>query len=135
MYGRMHAMTIKVLCRALHYPKFSVKRAALKALRQVAGGDAVRSVEMFLSVERSPVWPVPDDFRTEVEETLEILRARQANERDAARLLRPANAPNEADQHLLRPLDRVGEAFPERLLRPAQAGEDESAEQSQEGNI
>ncbi len=107
------------ICELLRHRSPAVRLAAIEALGRFAGGRAVEPVND-MTFDRNP--PEIDEALARV---LPILRERQRQERQAASLLRPAHAPSDGADVLLRPAAGAPTEDPALLLR-AVDGEDGS---------
>jgi hypothetical protein len=100
--------------------------AILKALEQVGDARALPEVERLAVRSREP------RIRTAAQSCLPALRERIAQEREQARLLRPADSPSllrparAPVENLVRPAQGPGNVEPEKLLRPGGKPTEES---------
>jgi len=110
-YGSLPEKTVQAICKLLIGQKQSVILPALEVLKLIGGISAIPTVERV--EKKCPSMPA----RAEASKTLEILRARQAQERAHQTLLRPVGAPREDAAILLRPAGHTAESESELLLR------------------
>jgi len=117
-YGGLPAETVPLLCRAVLHEKREVALAAVEALRVAGDGRAVDPLR------RVRKWQVHTSVWRAVQDALPVLVERQARERAAELLLRPAESlPGQTDL-LLRPAAGGGPVDAELLLRPHQGTEE-----------
>jgi len=117
------------LCRLLQDDRPAVGVAALSALEKVGDGRAVEPVEHLaqwiasgrerLGVEHY------EGLRTGIARALPVLRDRRQRERDASRLLRPAEKPGDDAETLLRPAEPGVGGDDHLLVRPVRRREGE----------
>src|SRR5579871_5772358 len=115
-------------CRLLGHPDDDLVLAVLDALSKVGDGRAVTSVERVAAHGRTA------PLREAAQRVLPILQERRQRERDAARLLRAADAPHMPDDVLLRPAQSTGRIDPELLLNAIRTIERASRERRRHSN-
>ncbi len=114
-WGRLDD-AVQAVCDLLSHPNTAIRLAAINALGHFAGGRALTAVSVASRLANPP----------EIEEALArvrpILRERQRQERQAASLLRPAHAPSDGADVLLRPAGGAPTEDPALLLRAVEEG-------------
>jgi HEAT repeat protein len=116
--GLLNEEQRRILCRALvrrRNPHLAV--AILRAFEQVGGEDVLAAVERVANGDGRMAGE--QRVREAAQACLPAVRQRAENARAARTLLRPAAAPDNPADILLRPAQGAGEADPDLLLRPA----------------
>lgn len=116
-YGRLSPTAVTSLCLLLDQAHSDLHLPVLEALKHVGGSSTVTAVAAMTN----EGWPAAT--REKAREVLEIVTARAEREREASRLLRPAQAPGSPEDILLRPVEAPPSGDVELLVRPIEGDE------------